>query len=478
MSTETPSYTALADEIKGSDLEVHLARRNTLDALAASAVSRRSARRCATGWRGRSRRCGRGRSCSPRRVRAKRRAAAEPRAHAARHAVVPGRRSLPRARPADGSPQSPVRGRSARRAPRRGARATCGARAGTCGGRRGLVVVRAEALLGVAAVVRLRGGRQSKRGGVGLHECEEGRGDRRRAPRGAARRGGAARQRAPAAAARPTASSDFGAPTSAWPIGLNDLAAARTLTCPTAALKGAQAALIAGRPVSKSNELDALNLLRKMASYRLEGYAGGSAEDDDARLAAGTGSAAWRNGRAHAARREAALRARCARSTGGSAGWPKTASGRCGAAKAERAGGGQYVSVCVRRTTSRRAAISIGISRCKCPGDGRAHARATDVAQPTCCRRSAAQDRFLSCAGHDLGAPGLCRQLLTAVRWQRDDAERRVSSRPVPRSCSTAATARARRCGGRRATASRIASRACCAVVPTRMRRTRAAARR
>ena len=78
-------------------------------------------------------------------------------------------------------------------------------------------------------------------------------------------------------------------------LGYNPLnMMARTLTCPTAALKGAQAALIAGRPVSKSNELDALNLLRKMASYRLEGYAGGSAEDDDARLAAGTGSAAWR----------------------------------------------------------------------------------------------------------------------------------------------------------------------------------------
>ena len=68
----------------------------------------------------------------------------------------------------------------------------------------------------------------------------------------------------------------------------------------------------------------------------------------------------------------------------------------------------------------------------------------------------------------------LGRQLLTAVRWQRDDAE-------AARLVAAGAGVRQRRRRGRAAavaTASRMASRACCAIVPTRTRRTRAAARR
>ena len=47
-----------------------------------------------------------------------------------------------------------------------------------------------------------------------------------------------------------------------------------------------------GRALSKANERDALDLLSRMASQRLQGYAGGSAEEDDALLAGGTLSTA------------------------------------------------------------------------------------------------------------------------------------------------------------------------------------------
>ena len=71
------------------------ARRNALDALAASAVEQALGAEM-RGWRGRSRRCGRGRSCSPRRVRAKRRAARTARTRSATRAGARTAISAPR----------------------------------------------------------------------------------------------------------------------------------------------------------------------------------------------------------------------------------------------------------------------------------------------------------------------------------------------------------------------------------------------
>ena len=51
---------------------------------------------------------------------------------------------------------------------------------------------------------------------------------------------------------------------------------------------GARATVEKGRALSKANERDALDLLSRMASQRLQGYAGGTAEEDDALLVGGT----------------------------------------------------------------------------------------------------------------------------------------------------------------------------------------------
>ena len=139
MSIETPSFAALADEIKGSDLEVHLARRNTLDALAASAVEQALGAEMRDGlaW---ALSTVRSRAILLTTQSARRNVGrqAEPRPHAARHAVVPGRRSLPRARPANGPVEPPVRGRSAHDGHRGVARELRVAREpALCGGRRG-----------------------------------------------------------------------------------------------------------------------------------------------------------------------------------------------------------------------------------------------------------------------------------------------------------------------------------------------------
>ena len=297
MSTETPSYAALADEIKGSDLEVHLARRNTLDALAASAVEQ------ALGAEMRDGLAWALATVRSRAILLTTQSASETsggkqnRAHTQRDtrwcpdgdlcpALVPLMDLLNH----QFEDEARTTGTEAWRESyvwRASRHFAAGDEVLWSYGPKP-----SSALLLSYGFVVDDNPNEAVSVFMNVKKDEPTADARREVLRAAAAQLGSAHQ-------QPQPGADGivrfrRADQRSGPIGLNDLAVARTLTCPTAALKGAQAALIAGRPVSKSNELDALNLLRKMASYRLEGYAGGSAEDDDARLAAGTGSAAWR----------------------------------------------------------------------------------------------------------------------------------------------------------------------------------------